>query len=505
MLARNIENSLRGIIRNSPVAPVLRKYFRRSQIEEVLDVGRKQGWEYAANWIITGQGARFIQSDEFHRIFRNTINTNIEYEYLLTEIRKQLLLSGFEELLDSGQSTLLGTLILQAHHNEFVWYISDEEKTRIDAIVAQLQSEDQVSLQVTSDLILLSMYGRVGQIDNLPLEKHRMLVLNKANELPLELEEILVGSIVEYDELQEIKTNIKQLGHIENQTSNQIAQNYEEHPYPRWINWDFPETGMRIKKLQEFYSLDELHFTSRPFDVLIAGCGTGSKAIECAIGYGDNVKITAIDLSRTSLSYAIYMAKKYNIRNIEFMQMDLLELPKLNKTFDIVECTGVLHHMRDPIEGGKAIIERVKSKGLVHISLYSELARASIVELRERYGLTPDMSNDEIRSMRMLIMKSDAELLNEGLSLRWDFFDLHRCKDLLFHPLEHRYSIPKIQEMLAMLNLDFRGLEKPDILRSQYWTRYPSQNDLCSFHKWHEFELRHPDAFGNLYEIWALK
>ena len=504
MLRGNISNSLRCIIRNSPMAPMLRKYFRRSQIEDVLEVGREQGWSHAAYWILNGPGSHYLQSGQFHNIFRRGINTNIEYEFLLTEIRKFFLLSGFSNIQDPGKIRLISTIIIQAHYNEFVWYVSDEEKDRVNSIVKSLQCEDQDESDNSANLILLAMYSRIGQINGLSYERHCLLLQEMKRLLP-ESYEIVSGYIAEHDELLAIKVDIKQIKSIENQASIAIAKNYEEYPYPRWIDWDFPEPGKRIDKLQEFFAFDELSFSSRPFNVLVAGCGTGSKAIEYAIGYGEKAKIFAVDLSRTSLSYAIYMSKKLNIRNIEFMQMDLLDLPSLEMTFDIVECTGVLHHMQDPMKGGEAIIARVRNSGLVHISLYSELARRSIVELREKYALKPNMGNDEIRYKRMQMMKNDTQLIDEGLSLRWDFFDLNRCKDLLFHPLEHRFTIPKIKAMLTELNLEFRGIERPDIIRSELWTHYPAKNEIRNFQKWHEFEVRHPDAFGNLYEIWALK
>jgi hypothetical protein len=125
--------------------------------------------------------------------------------------------------------------------------------------------------------------------------------------------------------------------------------------------------------------------------------------------------------------------------------------------------------------------------------------------LREKYNLGPDMPDDEIRSMRLKIMKEDTHTIENKLSLKWDFFDLNRCKDLLFHPLEHRFTIPGIEKFLNDLNLEYRGIQKPPILRSRYWTFYPDNNDRIELKEWDKFENRYPEAFGNLYEIWALK
>ena len=35
------------------------------------------------------------------------------------------------------------------------------------------------------------------------------------------------------------------------------------------------------------------------------------------------------------------------------MQADILELEALDQTFDIIESVGVLHHLGDPLAGGK--------------------------------------------------------------------------------------------------------------------------------------------------------
>lgn len=80
-----------------------------------------------------------------------------------------------------------------------------------------------------------------------------------------------------------------------------------------------------------------------------------------------------------ALAYASRMARQRGVGNIEFLRMDLLELPRLERDFDIVECTGVLHHLRDLLQGGRAVISRLRAGGVVHISLYSELTRRGVV------------------------------------------------------------------------------------------------------------------------------
>ncbi|MEZ5583579.1 MAG: hypothetical protein R3F37_13290 [Candidatus Competibacteraceae bacterium] len=69
---------------------------------------------------------------------------------------------------------------------------------------------------------------------------------------------------------------------------------YEQYPYPRWLNWEFDPPGARIQRAKKFFKPAELNFLDRPFDVLVAGCGTGSKAIQYAIAYGAQARVLAV-------------------------------------------------------------------------------------------------------------------------------------------------------------------------------------------------------------------
>ena len=55
--------------------------------------------------------------------------------------------------------------------------------------------------------------------------------------------------------------------------------------------------------------------------------------------------------------------------------MDILEVTLLETKFDIIESSGVLHHMNDPSQGLKALVGVLKNNGFLKLGLYSELAR----------------------------------------------------------------------------------------------------------------------------------
>src|SRR5581483_12481339 len=81
-------------------------------------------------------------------------------------------------------------------------------------------------------------------------------------------------------------------------------------------------------------------------EILVAGCGTGQQAIMTARRFA-TARVLAVDLSLASLSYAKRMSRVLGVQNIEYAQADILRLPSLSRSFDLIEATGVLHHMAD--------------------------------------------------------------------------------------------------------------------------------------------------------------
>ena len=94
-------------------------------------------------------------------------------------------------------------------------------------------------------------------------------------------------------------------------------------------------------------------------------------------------EILAIDLSLTSLAYAMRKTEEFNLKSIKYMQADILNLRKLDQKFDLIECAGVLHHMENPMVGWKILAECLNPGGLLMIGLYSDLARQHIVKVRQ--------------------------------------------------------------------------------------------------------------------------
>src|SRR5262249_35184146 len=121
---------------------------------------------------------------------------------------------------------------------------------------------------------------------------------------PEPVKELLVQQIQEPREEQEYRSSMPRLTAISNGVSVLVKGQYEENPYPRWVNPAPADNPITVETyLQRFAPGDRGVEKSATVDVLMAGCGTGQEAIESARQFSD-VRLLAIDLSLTSLGYA---------------------------------------------------------------------------------------------------------------------------------------------------------------------------------------------------------
>ena len=287
---------------------------------------------------------------------------------------------------------------------------------------------------------------------------------------------------------------IPKLAAIEDRVSLEVMRQYEENPYPRWtIN---PMAAFVARQARGAAISAERQAAQ---DILIAGCGTGSHAIQIAQVY-PNARLLAIDISLASLGYARRKTRELGLRNIEYAQADILRLGTIGRSFDSIESVGVLHHLAEPLAGWRVLVSLLRPGGRMRIGLYSDLARQLITEARARiaargYRATPD----DIRRCRQ-------EMIHE--SDRWraliepnDFFSISGCRDLLFNVMEHCFTIPQIAAFLGESNLSFLGFEPfedPGVIR-KFYEQFSNAADELNLDQWHRFETDHPDTFRGMY------
>jgi SAM-dependent methyltransferase len=306
-----------------------------------------------------------------------------------------------------------------------------------------------------------------------------------------------------------LSSRIVCLAPIRDETSRLVQQQYEEHPYPRWLTIHSENAPKR--SLVDYIASHSQNFTDpgwpqRP-KVLVPGCGTGYHPLSFACQHPET-DVVAVDLSRTSLAYASRKQEDLGISNVRFRQADLLALGDSGDRYEYIDCAGVLHHMASPLYGWRVLTRLLKPGGVMRIGLYSALARRSIAAARDRIAaLGIESTPSAIRSFRQAILH-DPELAGlRGLAdTAGDFFSMGEIRDLLFHVQEHRFDLPTIRQFLDVLGLEFGGflIEDRDTV-SAFRRHYPARHQWLDLDCWAEFESRHPDTFLRMYQFYCLK
>ena len=234
-------------------------------------------------------------------------------------------------------------------------------------------------------------------------------------------------------------------------------------------------------------------------DILIAGCGSGEHSIGTARRY-QGAKVLAIDLSLSSLAYAQRKTRELGLPNIEYAQADVLALGSIGRSFDVIEASGVLHHLSDPAAGWRELLKLLRPGGLMRVGLYSELARADIVAARQFIAERGfDATAADIRRCRQELLATPLRALTRYP----DFFSISGCRDLLFHVQEHRLTIPQIKEFLDGERLAFLGFELHAGALQDYRMRYPNDRAMTDLECWDAFERERPDTFAGMYQFWC--
>ena len=161
---------------------------------------------------------------------------------------------------------------------------------------------------------------------------------------------------------------------------------YEETPFPNYD--DFDDLGSLILKARNglFAKLldDQIPYRSR---IIECGCGTGQLSNFLSIA---SREVVGTDMCMNSLKLANDFKQKNNLRNVNFVQMNLFNPAFEDESFDIVISNGVLHHTSDPKLAFKRISKLAKPGGYILIGLYHTYGRLATDFRRLIFKLTKD-------------------------------------------------------------------------------------------------------------------
>jgi len=438
-----------------------------------------------------------------HRVLEEVVVPNIFIERLLAFSRRGLLreFSADPAAPPSLPLPAIAAIAHQCFNTEYVHDESDAENAEAAALRGAIAAARASGVPVP--LHWYAVYACYRPLHTLDAAEAIAAEL-----APAALASLALRQIREPQEERRIRATLASLTEVVGQVSEAVRRQYEANPYPRWLRLgrDIAPSSVAVFLRSSFPDADLDGISDAPARILVAGCGTGRHPIGTAQRFPDS-SVLAVDLSLTSLAYALRKTRELGIANIEYRQADILTLGSLAERFDVIDCTGVLHHLAEPVAGWRILCSLLRPGGVMRIGLYSELARRHVVRAREfiaagGYPPTPE----GIRACRAAILARPEDALLARVARGEDFYSLSACRDLIFHVQEQRFTLPQIAGLLADLDLQFVGFEWPDAgTTARYRARFPEDRALSALDNWHRFETERPDTFVLMYQFWARK
>src|ERR1700712_1760457 len=198
--------------------------------------------------------------------------------------------------------------------------------------------------------------------------------------------------------------------------------------------------------------------TRQDLRILCAGCGSSQAAL-IALNNPD-CAVLGIDLSETSLAHTNRHRDRHSLGNLELRQMSLLDVGELNRSFDLIISTGVLHHLPDPDAGLKALADVLDPSGSMAIMLYGKSGRAGVYlvqDILRRLGAGPDAEGLGIARELLKLLPSRHSLISTTGKLPNDLADDAGSVDMLLPPQDRAYSVPEVMAFVEAAGLVFFG------------------------------------------------
>ena len=176
-----------------------------------------------------------------------------------------------------------------------------------------------------------------------------------------------------------------------------VSRQYQQWVYPEPI----PDLAGWLEGNWEWFDPSHAHTMLWPdrdhlpgTDILVAGCGANQAAV---LAYTNpDARIVAVDVSQPSLDHHLYLRERHGLRNLDVHLLPIEDVATLERDFDLIVSTGVLHHLADPGAGMAALAGCLRRDGVLAAMLYARNGRRGVEMLQAAFremGLIQDAAS----------------------------------------------------------------------------------------------------------------
>jgi SAM-dependent methyltransferase len=236
-----------------------------------------------------------------------------------------------------------------------------------------------------------------------------------------------------------------------NVSADPVSEFYTRHPYPPPVE-DLDRLRDSWQAENPNRSEFHLHWPDKEYrsdlDVLVAGCGTW-QAAKYALCHPD-ARVVGIDVSPTSLERTETLKRKYKLTNLVTRQLPIEDVAKLDKSFDLIVCTGVLHHLADPDAGLRELRSVLRPEGAMNLMVYAPYGRTGVYMMQEycrRLGVGTSKEEIDDLTVALKLLPQHHPLFATIRGSR-DSLNAEALVDALLHPRDRAYSVPELLDFI---------------------------------------------------------
>jgi SAM-dependent methyltransferase len=243
--------------------------------------------------------------------------------------------------------------------------------------------------------------------------------------------------------------------------SSLVARQYEAFAYPQ----PFADLTEEIRKGYSQVGDPALYGPvlwprgrpQRRLKILVAGCGTIQAAYTAYMSPDEEV--IGVDLSEASLAHERFLQERHGLTNLKLFKGDLLDVGSIGDRFDVILCTGVLHHMADPGAGLAALRDVLETDGVMVLMLYGQTVRTGVYMLQDafrRIGI--EQTPAGVAEVRRIIAELPSrhyaqDYIRAAEELKHDA----AIVDTFLHPQDRAYTVPQLLGLIEDAGLAFQN------------------------------------------------
>jgi len=240
---------------------------------------------------------------------------------------------------------------------------------------------------------------------------------------------------------------------------NNIKEFYNKFSYPVFGDHtlsDMIDTGARDRSDPSIHwnkfwpqkSKDE------KLEILVAGCGTYQAAIVAA--RNSNCHVTGIDVSDNSIKIQNNVIEKEGINNVELKVCAITDYVT-DKKFDLIICSGVLHHLENPNENLAHLAGLLKDDGVMTIMIYNYFGRQGVYNIQALVKLLniPQDINGAQQLTKIIDGLPQEHSVNNYIKNNQEVLYFENFMDTFFNPHDVCYTALDIPRLIENTGLKF--------------------------------------------------